>query len=384
MTTGESAWSETTPHIALVVTPIHRDEVVTGAVAVAVSLASVEQWQRTTGLMAFGGAGFAIVAITLLIHLLARSLILDPLAEIRRVTARARVGDLGARANVTRTYEMRDVADGLNAMLADLDSLHHSLRDRVAAATAELRESNEQIVRSYASVSQLRDAADRAQQLAAIGQTLANVAHQIGTPLNLISGHVQLLRREITDPALQRRLRIVEEQAERMAAAVRDLLARARPDAERQPVRVEEVLATIGDAMRIRLATAGVTPRIQIGSALPAVAANRTQLELALLNIVINALDAMPRGGALTLVADPIAHGVRIQIHDTGTGIPADVLPRIFEPWVTTKAAGRGTGLGLSITRDVIVAHGGTITVATKPDEGTTFTIVLPALEQPS
>jgi signal transduction histidine kinase len=384
ITTGEPAWSETTPQIALIVTPIHRDEVVTGAVAVAVSLAAVEQWQRTTGLMAVGGAGFAIVAITLLIHLLARRLILDPLAEIRRATARARVGDLAARANVTRTYEMREVADGLNAMLADLEDLHHSLRERVTAATAELRESNEQIVRSYSSVSQMRDAADRAQQLAAVGQTLANVAHQIGTPLNLISGHVQLLRREIADPVQQRRLRIVEEQAERMASAVRDLLERARPDAERQPVRVEEVLATIGDAMRIRLAAAGVTARIQIGSPLPEIAANRAQLELALLNIVINALDAMPQGGALTLVVEPIAKGVRIQIQDTGTGIPADVLPRIFEPWVTTKAVGRGTGLGLSITRDVITAHGGTIAVATTSDAGTTFTIVLPALQQPS
>jgi two-component system NtrC family sensor kinase len=105
-------------------------------------------------------------------------------------------------------------------------------------------------------------------------------------------------------------------------------------------------------------------------------------LELALLNIVINALDAMPQGGALTLIAEPAAQGVRIQIRDTGTGIPADVLPRIFEPWVTTKAVGRGTGLGLSITRDVIIAHGGTITVATTPGAGSTFTIVLPAPHQ--
>jgi signal transduction histidine kinase len=177
---------------------------------------------------------------------------------------------------------------------------------------------------------------------------------------------------------------LLQEQAERMASAVRDLLEHARPDAERQPVRVEEVLATIGDAMRIRLAAAGVTARIQIGGPLPGIAANRAQLELALLNVVINALDAMPQGGALTLVAEPMAQGVRIQIHDTGAGIPADVLPRIFEPWVTTKAFGRGTGLGLSITRDVITAHGGTITVATTSDAGTTFTIVLPALQQPS
>jgi signal transduction histidine kinase len=128
-------------------------------------------------------------------------------------------------------------------MLSDLDDLHHSLRQRVAAATAELQVRNDQLVRSYESISQLRETAARAQQLAAVGQTLANVAHQIGTPLNLISGHVQLLRQETTDPAVERRLRIVEEQAERMASTLRTLLERARPDEERRPVHIGEVLA---------------------------------------------------------------------------------------------------------------------------------------------
>jgi two-component system NtrC family sensor kinase len=379
--TGAPLWSETMPHTAMIVVPIHREEAVTGAVAVAVSLAGVERWQRTAGLVAVGGAAFAIAAITLLIHLLARHLILDPLNEIRRVTARARHGDLAARAHVTRTDEMREVADGLNAMLADLDDLHRSLRERVAAATAELREGNEQLARSYESVSQLRDTAARAQQMAAVGQTVANVAHQIGTPLNLISAHVQLLRQDITDAALQRRLRIVEEQAERMASAVRELLGRARPDAERGPVRIGGVLARITDAMRLRLAATGVTVDLQIADPLPAVVASEAQLELALLNLVVNALDAMPQGGTLTLAADRATETVRIQVQDTGAGIAADILPRIFEPWVTTKPVGRGSGLGLSIARDVVNALGGAIEVASTPGEGTSITITLPAVE---
>jgi two-component system, NtrC family, sensor kinase len=379
--TGAPVWTETTPNTAMTVVPIHREEAVTGAVAVAVSLAGVEQWQRTAGLVALGGAAFAIGAITLLIHLLARRLILDPLNEIRRVTARARHGDLAARAHVTRTDEMREVADGLNAMLADLDDLHRSLRERVAAATAELRERNEQLMRSYDSISQLRDTAARAQQMAAVGQTVANVAHQIGTPLNLISAHVQLLRQDIADPGLQRRLRIVEEQAERMASAVRELLGRARPDAEQGPVRIGDVLTTIADAMRIRLAAAGVTLDLQIGDRLPTVVASAAQLDLALLNLVVNALDAMPQGGTLTLAAGRVPDAVRIQVQDTGSGIAADILPRIFEPWVTTKAVGRGSGLGLSIARDVVIALGGTIAVASTPGDGASFTITLPAVE---
>jgi len=97
-------------------------------------------------------------------------------------------------------------------MLAELDSLHTSLNQRVAAATEELRARNEQLVSSYESVLQLRETAARAEQLAAVGQTMANVAHQIGTPLNLVSGHVQLLKQAVVDPSLQRRLIIVQEQ----------------------------------------------------------------------------------------------------------------------------------------------------------------------------
>jgi signal transduction histidine kinase len=275
---------------------------------------------------------------------------------------------------------MREVAEGLNAMLADLDGLHHSLRERVADATAELRVQHEQLARSYESVSQLRETAARAQQLAAVGQTLANVAHQIGTPLNLISGHVQLLRQQLNEPAMRRRLEIVHDQVERMASAVRDLLQRASPDIERRAVSIADVLTTIGEAMRVRVAAAGVLLRLDIAKGLPHVTANEAQLELALLNLVTNALDAMRDGGTLTIAADRTPQGARIEIRDTGSGISAKVLPNIFEPWVTTKASGQGTGLGLSITRDVVQSIGGTISVTTTDASGTTFTIDLPGV----
>ena len=246
---------------------------------------------------------------------------------------------------------------------------------------ARLRERNQELVRSYQSVSSLREAAARAQHLAAVGQTMANVAHQIGTPLNLVSGHVQLLEHEISDPNILRRLRIVEEQIDRVVATVRSLLERARPQRERQDVRIDAVLARMGDAMRARLASSGVTLNLKIERPLASVAADEAQLELALLNLVSNALDAMPHGGVLTLAARTVDGRVTIDVRDTGTGIDAAVLPRLFEPWVTTKPAGRGTGLGLSITRDLITSLGGTIMLSTSSGQGTTSTIELPAAE---
>ncbi len=376
---GEMVTSQTTPDTIFVAVPIQAGGRVFGAVAVAVSTGAVTQLQRTAGIIAVSGAAFAVMAIALLIHLLARAVILSPLAEIHRVMGRARGGDLGARARVTQDNEMGDVAEGLNTMLMELDDLHRSLSQRVSDATGELRDRNQELVRSYQSVSRLRETAARAQQLAAVGQTMANVAHQIGTPLNLVSGHVQLLQNEITDPALKRRLRIVEEQIDRVVLTVRSLLERARPQAERQLVRVDAVIAHIGDAMRARLASGGVALELKLAEPMANVDADEAQLELALLNLVTNALDAMPDGGTLTLEARMANDRVRIDVRDTGSGISTDVLSRLFEPWVTTKPAGRGTGLGLSITRDLITALGGTIAVTTSAAHGTTFTIELPA-----
>jgi signal transduction histidine kinase len=247
------------------------------------------------------------------------------------------------------------------------------------ALLARLRDRNQELVRSYQSASRLRETAARAQQLAAVGQTMANVAHQIGTPLNLVSGHVQLLEHEISDPNILRRLHIVDEQIDRVVATVRSLLERARPQRERQDVRIDSVLARMGDAMRARLASSGVTLNLKVQQPLASIAADEAQLELALLNLVSNALDAMPHGGTLTLAARNVDGRVRIDVRDTGTGIDPDVLPRLFEPWVTTKPAGRGTGLGLSITRDLITSLGGIIALSTSSGHGTTFTIELPA-----
>jgi signal transduction histidine kinase len=225
---------------------------------------------------------------------------------------------------------------------------------------------------------QLREAAARAQQLAAIGQTMANVAHQIGTPLNLVSGHVQLLQQEFSDPALRRRLEIVEEQVGRVVSAVRDLLERARPHSTRTTVSILALFERLSEAMRARLAVAGVHLVTHVEEGLPGIMADETQLELAILNLVTNAIDAMPAGGTLTLLAESAESGVRLEIRDTGAGIPGDLLPRIFDPWVTTKTTGRGSGLGLSITRDVVASLGGTISVSSTAGAGSTFKIELP------
>ncbi len=111
---------------------------------------------------------------------------------------------------------------------------------------------------------------------------------------------------------------------------------------------------------------------------MPDVDANAPQLELALLNLVTNALDAMPQGGTLRIRGAAREGGVRLEVSDSGPGIPADLLPHLFEPWVTTKPVGHGTGLGLGLVREVVRAHGGEIHAANQSGGGALFTIDLP------
>ena len=142
------------------------------------------------------------------------------------------------------------------------------------------------------------------------------------------------------------------------------------------------MLQRMAEATRLRLSAAHVTLVTNLPTQLPPVSADETQLELAVLNLITNGVDAMPSGGTLTLAACAADGAVRIEVTDTGTGISLEMLPHIFQPWVTTKLAGEGTGLGLSITRDVVSRLGGTVTATSTPGRGSTFVIELPAAPQ--
>ena len=318
--------------------------------------------------------------LTLLIDWFARHLIHRPIGRIHEAMQRAGAGDFSARASIVRPDEIGEVAAGLNDMLARLQHLNEALQERVDDATSELRVRNQELVDTYQRVFTLREALARAEQMAAVGQMAASVAHQVGTPLNLISGYVQMLQQDAAvDPRTARRLAIVQEQIGKVAAVVRTMLDHARRPDARWPTSVQTLLKRVADVARPKLDASHITLTLDAAPELPSVEADSEELELAILNLVNNSLDAMPSGGRLGVRASASDGKVRIDITDSGVGIASELLPRIFDPWVTTKAAGRGTGLGLSITRDVITRHGGTITAESEPGRYT-VTLLLPAL----
>jgi signal transduction histidine kinase len=360
--------------------PVKYDGRVWGAAVLTYSLASVEELRRQGRTVMLWFVPAAIVLLTVLLDLSTRRLIHRPIAGIRRTMRRVKAGDLGARAPVARNDEIGAVAVGLNEMLSEMEGFNVALRERVDEATAELRAKNEELVETYQRLFTLREALARADQLATVGHMAASVAHQVGTPLNLISGYVQLIREDAgRDSRVTRRLEIVEEQIGKVTAIVRTLLDHARRPTPRQPTDPVQIVRRVVDMARPKADTVGVRLEQSLADVAP-VMADAVQLELALVNLVANSLDAMPKGGVTSVTVGPTPEGhVRIEVADTGSGIAPDLLPRIFEPWVTTKEAGRGTGLGLSITRDVVVSLGGTITVKSEVGAGSTFTVELPA-----
>jgi signal transduction histidine kinase len=349
------------------------------AVVVTVGLESLLQ-TRTHGLrVALGFAVPTIVLVTILVHVTVRQLLGQPLRAILQTMAETREGNLRARAALPRHDELGAIANGLNEMLDQLERFNQSLQGRIEEATRDLSQRNAQLAASQGELFALRESLGRAERVAALGQVAANVVHQAGTPLNLVSGYIQMIRDDPkTDDRTRSKLRTVDEQIQQVTRVLRTMLDHARQPSEVQLVNLADVIKRLREMAQPRLARHHIRLEASVAAGLPPVKADVTQLEMALFNLVTNALDAMPGGGTLSIAATPRPDGIRVEVADTGSGIPAEVIDRLFDPWVTTKAFGHGSGLGLAIVRDVVRAYGGSISASNRA-VGALFVIDLPA-----
>jgi signal transduction histidine kinase len=255
----------------------------------------------------------------------------------------------------------------------------------VQEATVELEQRNEQLEDTNRELWRTTRRLTELERLAAAGQTAAQFAHEVGTPLNLISGHVQLLRARLTqDEGAESRLQTIGMQIERIERIVRSMLDRTRPQAiELVPLDLNALLERIFDTTAPALDARGVRLSKQLSEELPLIAGETDRLQQVFINLINNALDAMPAEGEL-MVRTHVESGaeglerVAVEFADTGGGMAEEVRARIFDSHYTTKERGHGTGLGLVVVRQVMNDHHGGIEVESEVGHGTRFHLWFP------
>jgi two-component system NtrC family sensor kinase len=218
------------------------------------------------------------------------------------------------------------------------------------------------------------------EKLASIGLLSAGVAHEINTPLTGISSYIQMLQKKLTDTHYAQLLEKVEAQTDRVARIIKNLLAFARnpSDTSFHQVNIKESLEEILSLIDYKLKNMNIRLELELNP-IPPIRAQGERLQQVFINIILNALDAMPQGGTLGIRLTTAGGQAIVRISDTGTGIKPEHLAHIFDPFFTTKGIGKGTGLGLSISYAIVKEHEGHIQVESEVGKGSKFTITLPA-----
>ena len=295
----------------------------------------------------------------------------------------------------------RSVVVGVLLLVGYLGMSWEERKAREEAARAALAQETENLLKANAQLVDAKDQLNRSERLAAVGQLVASVAHEVGTPLHSIAWHVQALAEEPgVTPEMKRRVAVIEEQLGRVVRIIQDLLSTTRP---RQPepkwLPVEGVISPATVLMEPAFHAKEIALTVEIPEDLPLVWADAEKMHRVLVNVLANALAATPAHGSVkvsvgarTASSDELDHGrrvaeamsplvVTIAVLDTGVGMPQADVEKAFQPFFTTKEVGKGTGLGLFLSRETVLAHGGVLSIASETGRGTTVTITLPGLK---
>jgi signal transduction histidine kinase len=344
-----------------------------GAIELTGALGSRQQHLQRGVVLLTGGTLVLAVFFFLAATAIGRRLVGTPVEALSRMAERVGKGDLDARVALERPDELGRLASVLNGMAASLQR-----------ARAELLEESQA---RLATVEQLR----HSERINTVGKLAAGVAHELGTPLGVVSLQAQSIASGEGDLAeAQAGARVIAQQASAMARIVRQLLDFARRRApERQPQPLEAVVATTLEVLRPVAQPKGI--ELHFEPAGPHVVnVDSTQIQQVVTNLVVNAVQASPEGAAVTLNVDEVeaaapadlggARGqfVRLTVRDQGAGITPEALPHVFEPFFTTKDVGEGTGLGLSVSWGLVRDHGGWMTAESEAGKGATFAVFLP------
>lgn len=290
-----------------------------------------------------------------------------------------------------------DVAKGdlSHVILSERDDEIGAVATRFNDMTFSLRESRAETQRHHDAKSSLEQRLAHTEKLATIGQIAAEIAHEVGTPLGVIGGRARATQKKANDPeAVVKNAAIIAEQTARITRIIQRLLDFARRRVgppERARVNLNTLTLTTMELLASQFSAAKVKTRLTRSEGLPVVLGDADRLQQVLLNLLLNAVQAMPEGGALAvetaaetrqrpgLELAPEQTFVRLEVTDTGVGIPADLKDKIFEPFYTSKEREGGTGLGLAVCAGIVKEHDGWLEVVDRAEGGTVFRVYLPA-----
>ena len=322
-----------------------------------------------------------ILLMTLAFYLLFQNVVYQPLEKLLSAMEKAKAGNLSAEiAGKERNDEFGVLSNGFNEMIGQIREMtgererqNEILHEKVQEATAELQHQNEQLENANLELFRATRKMSEMERLAATGQTAAQFAHEVGTPLNLISGHAQLLQANLPENSKEAtRLQIITSQIERIENIVREMLDRTRFGlTEHKIVNLNEILTKIFDAVEPTLQESVVVLKTNLDENLPLISGDAARLQQVFLNLVKNALDAMPDGGKLEVSTYVEGEKVIVEFADNGIGMSEVVRNQIFQPLFTTKERGHGTGLGLVVVKQIMQNHEAEVKVESQPGEGT-------------
>ena len=318
-----------------------------------------------------------VIVTTLVVGALASRLVSRPITKLLRGIDDVAKGDLSHVILAERDDEIGQIATRFNDM------------------TFSLRESRAETQRHNETKLALEQRLGQTEKLATIGQLAAEIAHEVGTPLNVIAGRARSIQRKAKDPeAVEKNASIVAEQTARITRIIQRLLDFTRRKvgaAGKAEVNINELSLTTMELLAGQFASAKVKTRLDRAEGLPRVAGDADRLQQVMINLLLNAVQAMPDGGALAVEtrsvrrARPGLEGgaeqafVSFSVKDTGVGIPEESKDKIFDPFYTTKEGRGGTGLGLAVVSGIVKEHDGWIDVEDGDAGGTVFRVYLPA-----
>jgi PAS domain S-box-containing protein len=235
------------------------------------------------------------------------------------------------------------------------------------------------ILRDVTERTRLEEQLRRTERVAELGTLAGGMAHEIGTPMNVILGRAEYLLDRVSEEPVKQGLKTIITQVERITRVMNQLLSFARrKPLQAGPVDLRQIIENSLEMFQERLSRQRVQVLTEINAECPPAQADSDQMNQVLINLMMNAIQAMPEGGTLHIGLHPDGNIVKCTVADTGHGMRKDVVAKIFEPFFTTKEFGKGTGLGLTVVKGIIEEHHGSIAVETEEGKGTAFTILLP------